>query len=146
MTKTVYKSIKKRPHANGFILSSDIVISWPVSSPDGDLLPAPLLPVPQDQGPWAPQCHQALEAGGWRLEDWCCRLETGDWRMKALGWRLETGNWRLEARCWRLEREPRHPDGSHPLKRLQDMSACIRISKKAASSMYLRKWLSLDSS
>ena len=52
-----------------------------LSSPDGDLLPAPLLPVPQDQGPRAPQRHQALEAGGWRMEDSCCRLETGDWRL-----------------------------------------------------------------
>ena len=33
----------------------------PCPPPDGDLLPAPLLPVPQDQGPRAPQRHQAIE-------------------------------------------------------------------------------------
>ena len=97
MTKTVYKSSKKRPHPNGFILSSDIVISWALTSPDGDLLPAPLLPVPQDQGPRAPQCHQALEAGGWRLEAGGLMLQAGDWRLEAEGFRLEARGWKLMA-------------------------------------------------
>ena len=91
-----------------------------------------------------------LEAKGWRLEDGGCRLQAagymrnaclrpegeswrlkaGGWRLKAEGWRLKAGSWRLEVGCWRMERERRHPDGSQTLKRLQDISACIRIPAK----------------